>query len=198
MLYVGERLGAEGPAVDIAVDPLDGTTIASRGASGAVTRRRRRSARLAAVFASFVYGEDRRMPRARGSTIDRSQSHRESHRDRAGFDRSPSELVVAMLDRPRNEAYAAAVRELGARTKLFGDGDIVNAAFGAFGRRPRDALVGIGGAPEGVITACAVRALGGDMCARFWLRDERDRAIAESENIDVRCPSRSAISAHRS
>jgi fructose-1,6-bisphosphatase II len=185
MLYTGEHLGAEGPRVDIAVDPLDGTTIASRGASGAIC-----------VVAAAPFGA---LPRTRLSYMDKLVvgSHARGSIDiectpaqnltaiAEALNRPPKQLVVAMLDRPRNEPYAEAVRAIGARVKFFGDGDIVNALLAVLGDERVDVLMGIGGAPEGVITACAVRALGGDMCGRFWLRDERDRAIARSEGIDV-------------
>jgi fructose-1,6-bisphosphatase II len=188
MLYTGERLGAEGPRVDIAVDPLDGTTIASRGFAGAIC-----------VVAAAPFGS---LPRTRLSYMDKLVVGRYARGsidiERSpienllaiadALNRPPSQLVVAMLDRPRNEAHAAAAREAGARVKFFGDGDIVNALLAVLGDARVDVLMGIGGAPEGVITACAVRALGGDMCGRFWLRDDRDRAIAQSEGIDAGYP----------
>ncbi len=167
MLYVGERLGRSGPPADIAVDPVDGTTLASRGGPGsiAVIGAAPRGALLqtpAHYMDKIVVG-----PPARGQ-IDPERGPIDNLLALArALGRSPRDLVVAMLDRPRNEHVLAAVRELGARAKLFGDGDIVNALLAVLGDARVDALMGIGGAPEGVITACAVRALGGDMCARI-------------------------------
>jgi fructose-1,6-bisphosphatase II len=167
MLYLGERLGRTGPAADLAVDPVDGTTLASRGGPGsiAVIGAAPRGALLqtpAHYMDKVVVG-----PAARGQ-IDPERGPVDNLLAIArAVGRRPCDLVVAMLDRPRNEHVLAAVREIGARAKLFGDGDIVNALLAVLGDGRVDALMGIGGAPEGVITACAVRALGGDMCGRI-------------------------------
>jgi fructose-1,6-bisphosphatase II len=164
MLYLGERLGRSGPAADVAVDPVDGTTLASRGGAGsiAVIGAAPRGALLQTpshYMDKIVVG-----PPARGQ-IDPERGPVDNLLAIArALGRPPCDLVVAMLDRPRNERVLAAVRQIGARAKLFGDGDIVNALLAVLGDGRVDALMGIGGAPEGVITACAVRALGGDMC----------------------------------
>lgn len=187
MLYVGERLGRVGPMADIAVDPVDGTTLASRGGPGsiAVIGAAPRGALLETrlhYMDKIVVGQA-----ARGQIdIERSPVDNMLAIARA-LQRPPGDLVIAILDRPRNEHVLAAVREVGAGAKLFADGDIVNGLLALLDRRV-DALMGIGGAPEGVITACAVKALGGDMCGRYWVRDERDAAIAAQEGVDLRRP----------
>jgi fructose-1,6-bisphosphatase II len=167
MLYLGERLGRIGPAADIAVDPVDGTTLASRGGPGsiAVIGAAPRGALLqtpAHYMDKLVVG-----PAARGQIDPERGPVDNLLAISRALRRPPSGLVVAMLDRPRNEHVLAAVREVGARAKLFGDGDIINALLAVLADQRVDALMGIGGAPEGVITACAVRALGGDMCGRI-------------------------------
>jgi fructose-1,6-bisphosphatase II len=167
MLYLGERLGRTGPVADIAVDPVDGTTLASRGGPGsiAVIGAAPRGALLqtpAHYMDKIVVG-----PAACGQIDPERGPVDNLLRIARALGRAPQDLVVAMLDRPRNEHVLAAVREIGARAKLFGDGDIVNALLAVLGDGRVDVLMGIGGAPEGVITACAVRALGGDMCGRI-------------------------------
>jgi fructose-1,6-bisphosphatase II len=98
--------------------------------------------------------------------------------------RPVTEITVALLERPRNDEKVQELREIGARVRLFGDGDVANGLIAALEDRSRiDMLMGIGGATEGVVTACAVKSLGGDMQGRLWLR-EGEEAIAESEGID--------------
>jgi fructose-1,6-bisphosphatase II len=185
MLYVGERLGRQGPLADVAVDPIDGTGLASRGGAGAIAvigaapRGTLLQTRLS-YMEKIVAG-----PAARGH-VDPDRNPVENLLSIArAVGRSPSTLIVAMLDRPRNAHVLNAVREIGARVKLFADGDIVNGVLAALGDGRVDVLMGIGGAPEGVITACAVKALGGEMCGRFWLRDRRDCEIAAAESRSV-------------
>jgi fructose-1,6-bisphosphatase II len=98
--------------------------------------------------------------------------------------RPVSEITVALLERERNEGKVQSLREIGARVRLFGDGDIANGLIAALDERSRvDILMGIGGATEGVVTACAVKALGGDMQGRLWLRPG-DEEIAKKEGKD--------------
>jgi fructose-1,6-bisphosphatase II len=94
------------------------------------------------------------------------------------------EITVAVLERPRNDELVRRLRNLGVRVRLFGDGDIANGIIAALEERSRiDMLMGIGGATEGVVAACAVKCLGGDMQGRLWLRPG-DEEIAKSEGID--------------
>jgi fructose-1,6-bisphosphatase II len=100
----------------------------------------------------------------------------------AEMHRPVSEVTVALLDRPRNEHLVREVREIGARIRLFLDGDVATAIIAVLSDRTRiDMLAGIGGAPEGVVTACAVKALGGDMQGRLWLRDAADAATGVTD-----------------
>jgi fructose-1,6-bisphosphatase II len=99
--------------------------------------------------------------------------------------RPVEEITVAVLERPRNDDYVRQLREIGARVRLFGDGDIANGIIAALEERSRiDMLLGIGGATEGVVAACAIKCLGGDMQGRLWLRDGEDE-IAREEGIDA-------------
>jgi fructose-1,6-bisphosphatase II len=186
MLYVGEWLGTgDGPAVDIAVDPIDGTTLASRGGPGAISVVA--AARRGTLFRTRIPYMDKMVVGPAGTgriSIDRPL--RENVRAlAAAMHRPVSEITVALLDRPRNEHLVREVREIGARIRLFHDGDVATAIIAVLAERTRiDMLAGIGGAPEGVVTACAVKALGGDMQGRLWLRDAADAAIAAAEGID--------------
>jgi fructose-1,6-bisphosphatase II len=186
MLYIGETLGTgDGPAVDIAVDPIDGTTLASRGGPGAISVVA--AAQRGTLFRTRIPYMDKLVVGPAGTgriSIDRPLS--ENIRALAAeMHRPVSEITVALLERPRNDHLVREVREMGARIRLFRDGDVANAIIAVLTDRTRiDMLAGIGGAPEGVVTACAVKALGGDMQGRLWLRDAADAAIAAEEGID--------------
>ncbi len=186
MLYIGEKLGTgDGPAVDIAVDPIDGTTLAARGGPGAISVVA--AARRGTLFHTRIPYMDKIVVGPAGTgriSIDRPL--RENIRALAAeMHRPVSEITVALLDRPRNECLVREVREIGARIRLFNDGDVAEAIIATLADRSRiDMLAGIGGAPEGVVTACAVKALGGDMQGRIWLRNEGDAEIARQEGID--------------
>jgi fructose-1,6-bisphosphatase II len=100
------------------------------------------------------------------------------------MDRPVNEINVAILERPRNEEYVRQLRAIGARVRLFGDGDIANGIIAALEERSRiDIMMGIGGATEGVVAACAIKCLGGDMQGRLWLR-ESEAEVAAEEGID--------------
>ncbi|MDQ6827203.1 MAG: class II fructose-bisphosphatase [Candidatus Eremiobacteraeota bacterium] len=186
MLFHGERLGTgDGPALDIAVDPIDGTTLASKGGAGAISV-------VAAATRDSLFRT--RVPymnkivvgaKARGSvSLDADVGSNVLAVARA-LGRAPGEITVALLDRPRNEQILREIREVGARTRVFSDGDVATAIIAVLEDRGRlDMLMGIGGSPEGVLTACAVKALGGNMQGRLWLRDDGDREIAREEDID--------------
>lgn len=186
MLFHGERLGTgDGPALDIAVDPIDGTTLASKGGAGAISVVA--AAERGTLFRTRVPYMDKIVvgPQARG-LVRLTASVRENVLAVAdAMGRSPGEITVALLDRPRNERTLHEIREVGARTRVFTDGDVATAIIAVLEERGRlDMLMGIGGAPEGVVTACAVKALGGDMQGRLWLRGDADRQIALDEGID--------------
>lgn len=187
MLYIGEPVGTkDGPKVDIAVDPIDGTTLASIGGPGAIAVVA--AAERGSLFDTHVPYMDKIIvgPAARG-VISIDASVEDNVRAVAeALGRPVTEVNVALLDRPRNAEKVKALREIGARVRLFGDGDIANGIIAALEERGRlDMMMGIGGATEGVVTACAVKALHGDMQARLWLRPGgEDAATAKKEGID--------------
>lgn len=187
MLYHGERIGnGEGAQLDVAVDPIDGTTLASKGGSGAISVIA--AADRGSLFHTRVPYMEKIVvgPRARGCVSLDVDPATNVLAVAHAMKRHVSEITVALLDRPRNAAILESVRSAGARIRLFTDGDVMTAIIAVLEDRGRlDLLMGIGGAPEGVVTACAVRALGGDMEGRLWLRDAEDQAIARSEDINV-------------
>lgn len=185
MLYIGEHVGTgDGPAMDVAVDPIDGTTLASKGGHGAISVVA--AAERGSLFHTHIAYMDKIIvgPSGRG-VISIEASVEENVRALAkAMGRAVAEITVAVIERPRNESIVAQLREVGARVRLFGDGDVANGIIAALEERSRiDMLMGIGGATEGVVTACAVRCLGGDMQGRLWLRPGEEE-IAQREGID--------------
>jgi fructose-1,6-bisphosphatase II len=185
MLYIGEHVGTgDGPAMDVAVDPIDGTTLASKGGHGAISVVA--AAERGSLFHTHVaYMDKIIVGRACRGVISIEVSVEDNVRAVAkAMGRPVTEITVALLERDRNNEKVDRLRELGARVRLFGDGDVANGIIAALEERSRiDMLVGIGGATEGVITACAVKCLGGDMQCRLWLR-EGEEEVARKEGID--------------
>jgi fructose-1,6-bisphosphatase II len=184
-LYIGEQIGTkDGPKLDIAVDPIDGTTLASKGGPGAIAVVA--AAERGSLFHTHIAYMDKIIvgKHCKG-VISIEASVEENVRAVAkAMGRPVTEITVALLERPRNDEKVRALREIGARVRLFGDGDIANGIIAALEDRNRiDMMIGIGGATEGVVTACAVKSIGGDMQARLWLR-EGELEIAKSEGLD--------------
>jgi fructose-1,6-bisphosphatase II len=187
MLYIGEQLGTgDGPRMDVAVDPIDGTTLAAKGGPGAISVVA--AAERGSLFKTRVAYMDKIVvgPQGRG-VISIDATVEENLRALAKAMRRPiTEITVALLERPRNAETVRQIRELGARVRLFSDGDVAKGIIAVQEERGRvDLLMGIGGAPEGVVTACAVKCLGGDMQARLWLREGHgEEEICRQEGID--------------
>jgi len=180
MLYNGERIGdGSPPQVDIAVDPLEGTTLAANGMPSALA-----VIALSARGTMFDPGPVVYMEKMAGAPeiadlMDLDRPLGETIRlvaERKG--RPVSDVMVVVLDRPRHEQGIAAIREAGARVRLIAHGDVSAALLAVTERSPVDLLWGIGGTPEGVITAAAVKCLGGQLLGRLWPRDESERAAA--------------------
>ena len=179
MLYIGEKVGTgSGPKIEIALDPLEGTTICATGGPNAL------SVIAAAEEGGFLHAPDTYMdkiavgPEASGS-IDIDRSPTDNLGAIAEAKSVPvTDLTVVILDRPRHEGLLDEVRRSGARIKLIKDGD-VSAAIATCSRDGQvDVLMGIGGAPEGVIAAAALRCVGGELQGRLKPRsaDEAERA----------------------
>ncbi|MFA5516174.1 MAG: class II fructose-bisphosphatase [Desulfuromonadales bacterium] len=179
MLFIGERVGkGSPPEVDIAVDPLEGTNICAKGMNGAI-------ATIAlAPRGGFLHAPDMYMakiavgPSAKGA-IDIDASPTENLRRVAEAKSCHIEdLTVVILDRPRHEKIVAEIRKAGARIHLISDGDVAPAIAAAVAGSGVDMLLGIGGAPEGVLAAAALKCMGGDFQGRltFMSKEEKDRA----------------------
>ena len=188
MLYNGEQVGSgEGPEVDIAVDPLEGTNLCARGApnSIAVIAFAERETMLfpgAAVYMDKIAVG----PEAR-DVIDLDASPAENVRRVAEAKGKPvTDVTVVVLDRDRHQDLIAGLREAGARVHLITDGDVAPAIAAATPGSGIDLLMGVGGTPEGVISAAAVKSLGGAMQGRLWPRtdDERQALVVAGYDVD--------------
>jgi len=187
MLYNGERLGTgNGPKVDIAVDPIDGTRLLAKGQpnSLAVVALSERGTMFSP--GNLVYMNKIAVgPRARG-TIDIDAPVIENLTNVArALDKELNDLTVVILDRPRHEKLIAEVRKIGSRIKLIGDGDISGGLMPALEETGIDILMGIGGSPEAVVTACALKCLRGEIQAKLWPRDDEERRTAKKQGMDL-------------
>jgi fructose-1,6-bisphosphatase II len=188
MLYNGEEVGnGEGPGVDVAVDPVDGTTLTANGEPNALS-----VIALAARGAMFfpgpaVYMEKVATGAEARDAIDVTAPPEENIRHVAKAKGvRPEEVVVTILDRPRHRDVIQACRDVGARVFLIRDGDVAGAISAALPRTGTDLLLGIGGTPEGVIAAAALKCLGGSMQGKLFPRneDERRRLLDDGYDLD--------------
>ncbi len=183
MLWIGEPVGRRTPpgvddqlAIDIAVDPLEGTNLVAHGQAGAIT------VLAASESGGLVHAPDTYLeklcvgPIAAGRVDIRLPPRENLARIAAELRRSIADITVVILDRPRHEGLIQEVREAGARIKLISDGDLSAAISCAVQGTGVHAVMGIGGAPEGVLTAAALRCLGGEIQARFRYRSEEEHA----------------------
>jgi len=187
MLYNGERLGdGTGAAVDVAVDPIDGTTLTAYGRGNALAVLAVSDAGTMFDPGPFVYMEKIAVgPECKGA-IDLNASVTENLHRIAGAKRDLiRNLTAVVLDRPRHDELVAEIREAGARIRLIPDGDVAGAIAAAYDDAAVDVLFGIGGTPEGVITAAALKCMGGEIQGRVWARDDAERAAAEELGYDL-------------
>lgn len=188
MLYNGERVGdGTGPECDVAVDPVDGTTLTAKGMGNAVSvlavAERGAMFDPSAVFYmdKLVTGPEaaefvditapptvniRRIAKAKGCGVE--------------------DVTVVVLDRPRHEGLVKEIRETGARIKFIADGDVAGAVMTVREETGVDLLLGVGGTPEGIIAACAIKCLGGTIQGKLWPKDdeERQRAVDAGHDLD--------------
>jgi fructose-1,6-bisphosphatase II len=193
MLYIGEKIGLANvvngrsglgaPQIDIAVDPLEGTNLCATGAPGAI-------AVLAAsekgglLHAPDLYMEKLIVPQPCRSVVALDAPVDENLRAIAkALSRDVDDLVITVLDRPRHEQLISDIRASGARIKLIGDGDLSAAIVAAVAGTGVHAVMGIGGAPEGVLTAVAMRCLNGEIFARLVIRTSEDEERCRAMGI---------------
>ena len=186
MLYIGEKVGSgEGPKIDIALDPLEGTTITAKGGPNAL------AVIAMAEAGNFLNAPDVYMdkiavgPGLPPGVVDIDNDAAENLKSLAmAKDCEVADLVVCILDRPRHEELMARVREAGARIMLISDGDVSGVIATAEKESGVDIYIGSGGAPEGVLAAAALRCIGGQMQSRLLFRNEDEKARARKWGIE--------------
>ena len=187
MLFNGEQVGdGSGAAVDVAVDPIDGTRLTAMGYNNALS-----------VFAvaergtmfdpSAVFYMDKLVvgPEAADFVDMRLPVKQNVNLVAKALDKPVSQVTVCVLDRPRHEGLVKEIRQAGARVKFILDGDVAGAIAAARPDTGVDMMMGIGGTPEGIVTACAVKATGGVIQGRLAPTDETERQKAEEAGLDV-------------
>ncbi|MCP4222102.1 MAG: class II fructose-bisphosphatase [Actinomycetia bacterium] len=187
MLYNGEAIGnGNPPQTDIAVGPIDGTTLTALGRGGAIAVIA--VADRGAMFnpGSAVYMEKMAVgPTGAGLVDIRLPVERNLIALAKAKGVSVADLAVVVLDRPRHDTLIEEIRSCGSRIRLIPDGDVAGAIATAWPNSGVDILFGIGGTPEGVITAAALKAMGGDLQGRLWPRNDEEREILIAEGHDI-------------
>jgi fructose-1,6-bisphosphatase II len=186
MLFNGEEIGAGGPACDIAVDPIDGTTLTSLGRNNAISVIA--IAERGTMFdpGPCVYMDKIAVGPEAANVVDLDapiKANLEAVAKALGED--VDDITAVVLDRPRHEDIIRQCREAGARIKLIQDGDVAAAITVATPNSGTDILFGIGGTPEGVIAAAALKCLGGEILGRLYPRNEEERQAALDANYDL-------------
>ena len=187
MLYNGEKVGdGSGPACDVALDPIDGTTLTAKGMNNAISviavSERGSMFDPSAVFymEKLVAGPES------ADVVDITAPTKANLKAVAKAKHmSVSELTVVVLDRPRHDDLVRDIREAGARIKFITDGDVAGAVMAARAGTGIDLLMGIGGTPEGIIAACAMKCLGGVIQGRLKPRSEEERERAQDSKLDL-------------
>ena len=184
MLYIGEKVGAGGPPIDIALDPLEGTTITAKGGQNAL------AVIAMAEAGGFLNAPDVYMNKIAvggglpDGVVDLDEPADRNLDELAKAKRvDVSDLVVCVLDRPRHNEAIAKIREAGARIMLISDGDVSGVIATSMRDSGVDMYLGVGGAPEGVLAAAALRCIGGQMQGRLVFRNEDERGRAQRWGI---------------
>jgi fructose-1,6-bisphosphatase II len=187
MLYIGERIGdGSGLQADIAVDPIDGTTLVAKGLPGAISAVALSARGTMNCPRQLVYMNKIVTGREAKNIIDIDASVVENLKNIAkAKERKISELTVVVLDRPRHEQLLSEIRSAGARVKLISDGDVAASIQAALPDTGVDVLMGIGGTPEGVLSAAAIHCIGGGIQCKAWPRDEKERKTAIADGVDL-------------
>jgi fructose-1,6-bisphosphatase II len=189
MLYIGEKLGTGSePELDVAVDPLEGTNILAKGKWNAM------AVVAVAPAGTLLHAPDMYMekiavgPRAKGLVHLDASVLQNLKAVADATDKDITDVVAVILDRPRHHALIEEIRSAGARIKLISDGDVAGAVNTAFEETGVDILFGIGGAPEGVLAAAALKCLGGELIGR--LLPENDEQVARCHQMGLADPRR--------
>ena len=187
MLFNGERVGTgEGPEADVAVDPIDGTTLTAMGMPNALSVMAVADRGSMYDPSAVFYMEKLAAGPEAADVVDIRLPVAENIRLIAkAKNERPGDVTVCVLDRPRHDGLVKEIREAGARIKFISDGDVAGAIMAARHGTGVDLLVGIGGTPEGIITACAIKCLGGTLQGRLWPRDDAERRKALDAGHDL-------------
>jgi fructose-1,6-bisphosphatase II len=187
MLYNGEPVGdGTGPEVDVAVDPLEGTRLTALGMPNAIAVIAVAERGTMFFPGAAVYMDKIAVGPEAGDAIDIDATPTENVRRVAeAKGMRPQEITVVVLERDRHDSLIAELREAGARVNLIRDGDVAPSIAAAQSVRGVDMLMGIGGTPEGVISAAAIKCLGGALRGRLWPRDDAEREALRSAGYDV-------------
>ncbi len=187
MLYIGERIGDGSDLhVDIAVDPIDGTTLVAKGLPGAISAVALSARGTMNCPGQLVYVSKIVTGREAKDFVDIDASVAENLKNIAkAKKRKVSELTVVVLDRPRHEQLLSEIRSAGARVKLISDGDVAASIQAALPETGVDVLMGVGGTPEGVLSAAAIHCIGGGIQCKAWPRNEKERAAAIADGVDL-------------
>ena len=187
MLFIGERVGTgRQPAVDIAVDPIDGTRLLALGMPNAIAvvavadRGTMLSSPDISYMRKIAVGAE-----AAGKVDINAPTADNLLRIANAKGRDVTDLTVVVLDRPRHESLIQEIRATGARIRLIPDGDVAGAVMAATPGTGIDVLMGIGGAPEAVVAACAMKCIGGDIQCRRYPRNAAEQRIADEQGIDL-------------
>jgi len=187
MLYTGEQVGTgEQPQVDVAVDPVEGTTLLAEGMPGAIAVVALAERGSLYNWSGLAYMDKLAVGEAARGAIDINAPVSDNIKSVAkALKKQPQDITVVVLDRPRHKDLIRQIRETGARIKMILHGDVSAGVMTAIDDAPADMLMGIGGAPEAVITACALKCLGGEIQCKLWPRNDDERALAQANQIEL-------------
>jgi fructose-1,6-bisphosphatase II len=187
MLYNGEKLGTgRGPRVDVAVDPVEGTNLLALGRPNAISVVGLSPAGTMFDPGPSYYMQKLVVPAAARDRIDLDAPVEGNLRNVArALGKDVDDLVVFVLDKPRHRELIARIRQAGARIQLHTDGDVAGALMAVDANSMVDVMMGTGGTPEGVLAACAIRALGGEMLCRLDPQSPAEKAALEAAGLDL-------------
>lgn len=187
MLYTGEEVGrGDGPEMDIAVDPVEGTTLLSEGMSGAIAVVAAAERSSLYQWEGIAYMDKIVVSEGASGVIDINAPVAVNVRNVArALGKRISDITVIVLDRPRHKDLIREIRGTGARIKLILHGDVSAGVMTSIEDPPADILMGVGGAPEAVVTACALKCTGGEIQCKIWPRNDEERKLIAERELDV-------------
>lgn len=188
MLYNGEKLGVgEGPGMDVAVDPVEGTNLLAYGRPNAISVVGVAPTGMMLDPGPSYYMQKLVVPTAARNMVDINAPVKDNlNKIAKALNKDVDDLVVFVLEKPRHHGLIQEIRDAGARIQLHTDGDVAGALMVVDPRCPVDVMMGTGGTPEGVLSACAIRIMGGEMYAKFDPQSESEKGALEEQGYDLR------------